>query len=71
MKKIKLILCDGDSWTAGDMINPELKTSWVNDPVNDSYRLPKVGHHQKEKIFIIEIPKINFIVIGKHYTQIN
>ena len=59
MKKIKLILCDGDSWTAGDMINPELKTSWVNDPVNDSYRLPKVWPHMLGKLSNTEVLNIS------------
>ena len=41
--KTKLIYCDGDSWTAGDMINPKLKhITDVNHADNSSYRLPKV-----------------------------
>ena len=38
---MKLILCEGDSWTSGDIINPKLNHSFVNHPDNDSYRLPK------------------------------
>ena len=42
---MKLMLCDGDSWTSGDIINPELELAGkehpnVNDPSNDDYRLP-------------------------------
>ena len=55
----KLILCDGDSWTAGDIINPELKLinenhANVNDPLNDSYRLPKVWPHKLGKLLNID-----------------
>lgn len=59
MKKIKLLLCDGDSWTAGDVINPELKTTWVNDPTNDSYRLPKVWPHILGKSLNTEVLNIS------------
>jgi len=56
---MKLILCDGDSWTAGDIINPELKIinenhANVNDPLNDSYRLPKVWPHKLGKLLNID-----------------
>jgi len=56
---MKLILCDGDSWTAGDIINPELKLinenhANVNDPLNDSYRLPKVWPHKLGKLLNID-----------------
>ena len=47
---MKLILCEGDSWTSGDMINPKLNTSYVNDPENDSYRLPKVWPYKLGKL---------------------
>ena len=45
MIKKKVILTEGDSWTAGDIINPTLKEKiggFVNHPENNSYRLPKV-----------------------------
>ena len=45
MIKKKVILTEGDSWTAGDIINPALKDKiggFVNHPENNSYRLPKV-----------------------------
>jgi len=45
MIKKQVILTEGDSWTAGDIINPALKDKiegFVNHPENNSYRLPKV-----------------------------
>tara|TARA_Y100000592_G_scaffold32621_1_gene51830 strand:- start:759 stop:1670 length:912 start_codon:yes stop_codon:yes gene_type:complete len=50
----KIIYCDGDSWTAGDLLDPKLEKkgiNWVNDPLNDNYRLPKVWPHKLGKIF--------------------
>jgi len=41
----KIILCDGDSWTAGDIVDPELfgdELYHVNHPDNDQYRIPRV-----------------------------
>ena len=60
---MKLILCDGDSWTAGDMINPELELSGkehpnVNDPSNDDYRLPKVWPHKLGKLLDVDVLNI-------------
>ena len=40
-----IIYCDGDSWTAGDIVDPELfgdDLTKVNDPRNTPYRLSKV-----------------------------
>ena len=39
-----IIYCDGDSWTAGDILDPKLKNNlkYVNDSRNDEYRLPRV-----------------------------
>ena len=56
---MKLILCDGDSCSAGDVINPEVKLinenhANVNDPLNDSYRLPKVWPHKLGKLLNID-----------------
>ena len=56
---MKLILCDGDSWTSGDIINPELELTGkdhpnVNDPSNDDYRLPKVWPHKLGKLLNVE-----------------
>ena len=39
----KIILCEGDSWTAGDLLDPKLEErgrSYINSPETDSYRLP-------------------------------
>lgn len=40
----KIILAEGDSWTAGDIVDPNsnLTLAQVNEPSNDSYRLPRV-----------------------------
>ena len=56
----KVILCEGCSWTAGDMINPELKLAgeehpYVNHPKNDDYRLPKVWPHKLGKKLGIDV----------------
>ena len=51
----KIILCEGDSWTSGDIINPELETTWVNHPTNDSYRLPKVWPNKLGELLDIEV----------------
>ena len=55
------MLCDGDSWTAGDLIDPELGMdfSHVNHPDNDSYRLPKVWPHKLGKLLNIEVSNIS------------
>jgi len=55
----KLILCDGDSWTSGDMINPNLELTNVNNTENDSYRLPKVWPSDLGKLTNIEIKNIS------------
>ena len=51
----KMILCEGDSWTSGDMINPELKTLNVNHKDNDDYRLPKVWPHKLGKLLGVNV----------------
>ena len=51
----KILICEGDSWTAGDILNPELDVTWVNHPSNDSYRLPKVWPHKLGKLLNIEV----------------
>jgi len=53
MKRKKIILCEGDSWTAGDIVDPEIfgdDVSKVNDVANRPYRLPKVWPGKLEKI---------------------
>ena len=65
MDIIKVILTEGDSWTAGDIINPgivkDLKGN-VNSKLNDSYRLPKVWPHKLGTKLNIEV--INEAVAG-------
>jgi len=54
----KIIYCDGDSWTAGDIINPELEKQgihFVNHKLNDDYRLPKVWPHKLGELLDTEI----------------
>ena len=54
----KIVYCDGDSWTSGDILNPKLKEQriyYINDPLNDEYRLPKVWPHKLGKLIDIEI----------------
>jgi hypothetical protein len=52
----KILLCDGDSWTAGDMIDPKLTyTIDVNHVDNDDYRLSKVWPYDLEKLTNIKV----------------
>lgn len=49
MDDVKIIYANGDSWTAGDIVDPELfpDQPWhVNHPENAAYRLPKVWPHK-------------------------
>ena len=49
LSKVKILVTDGDSWTAGDIVDPELFADepWhVNHPDNRPYRLPKVWPHK-------------------------
>lgn len=47
--KIKVLVADGDSWTAGEIIDPKL-VDLINGNImhkdNDAYRLPKVWPHK-------------------------
>jgi len=58
----KIIICEGDSWTSGDMINPDIETTYVNHSDNDSYRLPKVWPHKLGKM--LGINTLNFSEAG-------
>ena len=58
----KIIICEGDSWTSGDMINPDIETTYVNHSDNDSYRLPKVWPHKLGKM--LGIDALNFSEAG-------
>ena len=54
---MKLILCEGDSWTSGDIIDPEIfgdRLDKVNDPRNRPYRLPKVWPHKLGKLLKVD-----------------
>ena len=49
MDKLKILLAEGDSWTAGDIIDPRITEDLagnVNAKINDNYRLPKVWPHK-------------------------
>ena len=49
MDKLKVLLAEGDSWTAGDIIDPRITEDLagnVNAKINDNYRLPKVWPHK-------------------------
>ena len=49
----KILLCGGDSWTSGDIIDPKLQKkgiTYVNHVKNDNYRLPKVWPHKLGKL---------------------
>ena len=49
MDDVKLIYTNGDSWTAGDIIDPKKfgeQFQYVMHPDNDEYRLPKVWPHK-------------------------
>jgi hypothetical protein len=53
MNRKKIILCEGDSWTAGDIVDPELEKKGIidsNEIPNRPYRLPKVWPGKLEKL---------------------
>lgn len=53
MDDVKVIYADGDSWTAGDIVDPEIfgdRLDHVMHPDNNDYRLPKVWPHKLGKI---------------------
>ena len=58
----KILICDGDSWTAGDLIDPELfgdDMTHVNHPDNDQYRLPRVWPHKLGKLLNVKVSNIS------------
>ena len=58
----KILLCDGDSWTAGDIIDPEIfgdQLEHVNHPDNRPYRLPRVWPHKLGKLLDVEVSNIS------------
>ena len=55
---MKLILCEGDSWTGGHFIDPKLEKMGidnVNDRDNDDYRLPKLWPYKLGKLLNKEV----------------
>lgn len=56
--KEKILLCDGDSWTAGDIVDPEIfgeQLEHVNHPDNRPYRLPRVWPHKLGKLLGVDV----------------
>ena len=54
----KTLYANGDSWTAGDIVDPVLfgdDLSKVNDPKNKPYRLPRVWPHKVGKELGVEV----------------
>ena len=54
----KTLYANGDSWTCGDIVDPELfgdNLSKVNDPANKPYRLPRVWPHKIGKELGVEV----------------
>lgn len=71
----KIILCDGDSWTAGDIVDPELfgdDLTKVNDPRNTPYRLSKVwpGMLDYETINKSEAGSSNDAIVRRTYRNV-
>ena len=71
----KIILCDGDSWTAGDIVDPELfgdDLTKVNDPRNTPYRLSKVwpGMLAYETINESEAGSSNDAIVRRVYRNV-
>lgn len=62
LDKIKVLVADGDSWTAGDIVDPNLfaEEPWhVNHPDNRPYRLPKVWPHKLASKLNLECENIS------------
>jgi|TARA_B100000287_G_scaffold430952_1_gene487222 lysophospholipase L1-like esterase len=54
----KLVYCDGDSWTAGDIVDPTLfgdNKAEVHHPDNEQYRLPRVWPHKLGKLLNVKV----------------
>ena len=70
-----IIYCDGDSWTAGDIVDPELfgdDLTKVNDPLNTPYRLSKVwpGMLDYETINESEAGSSNDAIVRRAYRNV-
>ena len=64
----KTLYANGDSWTAGDIVDPDLfgdDLSKVNDPKNKPYRLPRVWPHKIGKELGIEVKGKIVYIIGQ------
>ena len=56
--KTKVLYCDGDSWTAGDIVDPKLfgdNVAEVHHPDNEQYRLPRVWPHKLGKLLGVKV----------------
>ena len=72
--KKKLLLADGCSWTAGDIVDPELfpDQPWhVNHPDNAQYRLPRGWPHKVGKLINYDTLKYSIIDIKIHGKEMN
>ena len=61
--KYKMLYANGDSWTAGDIVDPILFGDQVEHsmhPDNDNYRLPRVWPHKLGKLFNIEVENASY-----------
>lgn len=61
LKNKTVLVTDGDSWTAGDWIDPKLVkqgVTYINDPRNDYYRLTKVWPHKLGEILDLDVENI-------------
>jgi hypothetical protein len=55
---MKVMYCDGCSWTGGHDIDPKLEEqgiTFVNHPDNDSYRLPTLWPYKLGQLFDVDI----------------
>lgn len=65
MDDVKLIYANGDSWTAGDIVDPDKfgdQNQYAMHPDNDGYRLPRVWPHKLGKLLNKEV--LNKAVAG-------
>ena len=61
----KVLYCDGDSWTAGDIVDPKLfgdNLAEVHHPDNAQYRLPRVWPDKLGKL--LGIKTLNRAIAG-------
>ena len=61
LKNKTVLVTDGDSWTAGDLMDPKLAkegVTFINDPRNDYYRLTKVWPHKLGESLDLDVENI-------------